>query len=93
MSRQLIAILFASAIGASSLDSSATAAPASPVQTSAALLKNKPPLGPGGPAGIQRAQGASDRGVLIASGAILAAIVAALLLIEDDDDAVSTGTN
>jgi len=59
-----------------------------------AASSNEPPLNPGGAAGIRAAQGASDRGVLIASGFILAGIVAALLLIEDDDeDAVSTGTN
>ena len=69
-------------------------APASRPQAAAIFPKNKAPLDPGGPAGIRLAQGASDRGVLIASGAILAAIVAALLLSEDDDDdAVSTGTN
>jgi len=56
--------------------------------------KNQPALAPAGAAGIRAAQGASDRGVLIASGVILAGIVAALLLIDnDDDDTVSTGSN
>jgi len=93
LSRTLIAWIIASTIVTASVGASAqtNAAAATPVKT--VVTKNEPPLKAGGPAGIRAAQGASDRGVLIASGLILTAIVAALLLTqEDDDDTVSTGS-
>ncbi len=97
MSSRLIAFLVASAVVAGSLGAGSQSAAAPGTQAPVRILgasSNEPPLNPGGAAGIRAAQGASDRGVLIASGLILAGIVAALLLIEDeDDDAVSTGTN
>lgn len=58
-------------------------------------MKNEFPLAPGGAAGVRKAQGASDRGVLIASGLILAGIVVAMLLIDDDEESppATTGSN
>jgi hypothetical protein len=96
VSGRLIALFVACAIAFGNIGAAAQPAAAAQrqAQTSAAE-KNAPPLKPAGAAGINVAQGASDRGVLIVSGLILSSIVAAMLLVEDDDeDAVTTtGTN
>jgi hypothetical protein len=52
--------------------------------------KNRPPLEPAGPAGIQQAQGIADVDVWFISGLIVASIVAALLLADDDDDSADS---
>jgi hypothetical protein len=96
--RPVIASLLVTAVlGSVILDAAAeTLDPSgSPAAAATASSKNPAPLEPRGAAGIRLAQGSSDRGILIASGAILVAIVAALLLIEDDDDdtTANTGTN
>jgi len=76
-----------------SMGAGATQAAPSLPQNRPLVTQNQPPLKPAGSAGIRKAQGASDRGVLIASGLILAGIVAALVFIDDDENTVSTGSN
>jgi len=73
LKRGVIALFVASVIVAGSVDARAQSAAAPGTQTQLAprtsiALKNEPPISPGGAAGIRAAQGASDRGVLIASG-------------------------
>lgn len=80
-------------MNAGAWSTAASGAPTQSVAQTSIVKRNQPPLHPGGAAGIREAQGASDRGILIASGLILASIVAALLLIEDEDGTVATGTN
>ena len=95
MSRHIIAVFTATVLVCSNLAASAQALAVSvPSTESSSIAKNNAPLAPGRAASIREAQGVSDRGVLIASGLILAGIVAAMLLIDDDDDAVTTtGSN
>jgi len=90
--RQLIAVFVTSALMLGSMGAGATSAASSQPQNHPPIARNQPALTPAPAAGIREAQGASDRGVLIASGLILAGIVAALLLIDDDENTVSTGT-
>ena len=76
-----------------SIGASAHTVAASRAETQAqAVAKNAFPLSPAGAAGIRKAQGASDRGVLIVSGLILGGIVAALLLVDDDEENTPTTT-
>jgi len=87
-----MAWLVASAVVFGNMEVSAQPVAASQPRTPPPAEKNNPPLRPAGAAGIREAQGASDRGVLIASGLILTGIVAAMLLIEDDDENTTTTT-
>jgi hypothetical protein len=93
--RQLTALFVAGAIlfGAVGASASTRASPPAATAPVSAVARNEPPLRPGGPAGIHRAQGIEDVDVWIFSGLILGAIIWVLVAGDDDDSDSTNGTD
>ena len=95
MVRQLTALFLAGAIvfGNIGANASTTASPPAASGPASTVAKNEPPLKPGGPAGIQQAQGIEDVDVWIFSGLILGAIIWVLVDSDNDDSDSTNDTN
>src|SRR5262245_46837675 len=92
MFRKPVGVLVSIALVLSSITTSVSAqtAPAKPDQTVAAksddTSKNQSPLPPGGPAGLQQAQGSDYSELLIVGGVIVVGILIAVLLSQSNSD-------
>ena len=92
MLRQLTALFVAGAIVFGNIGASASTAATTTATPPAAAAKNKPPLKPGGPAGIRQAQGIEDVDVWVIAGLALGAIIWVLVDNDNDNSDSTNGT-
>jgi hypothetical protein len=91
--RQLIALLVAGAITFGNIGASASTAPVLPNKaTASGVVRNEPPLKPGGSARIRQAQGIENVDIWVFTGLIVGAIIWVLVGNDNDDSDSTNGT-